>query len=43
MTSACIRVLLPDHTYTRLNRLRDDIKKFVAERVATDPELSKVK
>src|SRR5260370_2899094 len=42
MTSSCIRVLLPDHTYDRLNKLRDDIKAFVAERVAKDPELSKV-
>ena len=31
MTSSCIRVLLPDHTYTRLNRLRDDIETFVAQ------------
>ncbi len=28
MTSSCIRVLLPDHTYSRLNRLRDDIEKI---------------
>jgi uncharacterized protein len=43
MTSSCIRVLLPDHTYARLNRLRDDIKAFVAARVAPDPKLSKVR
>jgi predicted RND superfamily exporter protein len=43
MTSSCIRVLLPDHTYARLNRLRDDIKTFVAARVAPDPNLSKVR
>ena len=43
MTSTCIRVLLPDHTYTRLNRLRDDIKTFVAKRVTPDPGLNKVK
>jgi predicted RND superfamily exporter protein len=42
MTSSCIRVLLPDHTYDRLNKLRDDIDAFVADRVAKDPELSKV-
>src|SRR5216683_6597097 len=42
MTSSCIRVLLPDHTYDRLNKLRDDIDTFVADRVANDPELSKV-
>jgi len=42
MTSTCIRVLLPDHTYSRLNRVRDDIRTFVAERVKTDPNLDKV-
>jgi predicted RND superfamily exporter protein len=42
MTSTCVRVLLPDHTYERLNRVRDDIKSFVAQRVVTDPNLSKV-
>jgi uncharacterized protein len=41
--SSCIRVLMPDHTYTRLNQLRDDIRTFQAERVATDPALNKVK
>jgi predicted RND superfamily exporter protein len=43
VTNSCIRVLLPDHTYSRLNRLRDDIHRFVLERVAPDPNLSKVK
>jgi predicted RND superfamily exporter protein len=43
MTNSCIRVLLPDHTYDRLNRVRDDIKKFIALRVATDPSISKVR
>ncbi|HEY1851079.1 MAG TPA: MMPL family transporter [Candidatus Binataceae bacterium] len=43
MTSTCIRVLLPDHTFTRLNTLRDDIKRFIDERVTPDPALSKVK
>jgi predicted RND superfamily exporter protein len=43
MTSSCIRVLLPDHTYARLDRLRDDIKAFGDERVTHDPNLSKVR
>jgi predicted RND superfamily exporter protein len=43
MTSSCIRVLLPDHTYDRLNRLRDDIRTFVNERVTPDPNLKNVK
>jgi hypothetical protein len=43
MTSACMRVLLPDHTYSRLNNLRDDIQRFVAERVTPDPALNHVK
>jgi hypothetical protein len=42
MTSSCIRVLLPDHTFNRLNAVRDDIKKFVDQRVTPDPALSKV-
>jgi predicted RND superfamily exporter protein len=42
MTSSCVRVLLPDHTYTRLNRLRDDLDTFVAQRVRPDPALNKV-
>jgi len=43
MTSSCVRILLPDHTYDRLNRLRDDIRRFVAMRVKADPGLSQVK
>lgn len=43
MTNSCIRVLLPDHTYSRLNRVRDDIRRFVATRVTPDQSLSKVK
>jgi predicted RND superfamily exporter protein len=43
MTSTCIRVMLPDHTFNRLNRLRDDIKRFVDERVTPDPGLAKVR
>jgi predicted RND superfamily exporter protein len=42
MTNSCVRVLLPDHTYTRLNRLRDDIARFVNERVVADPHLNKI-
>ena len=42
MTSTCIRVLLPDHTFNRLNAVRDDIKKFIDERVTPDPGLSKI-
>ena len=42
MTSTCFRVLLPDHTYTRLNKLRDDIQTFVDQRVTPDPMLSHV-
>jgi predicted RND superfamily exporter protein len=42
LTSSCIRVLLHDHTYSRLNRLRDDIKKFIAERITADPQLNLV-
>ncbi len=42
MNSSCIRLLLPDHTFSRLNRLRDDIRTFVARRVQPDPNLSHV-
>jgi uncharacterized protein len=42
VTSSCIRLLLPDHTYSRLNRLRDDILTFIEQRVAPDPKLNKV-
>ena len=40
--SSCIRLLLPDHTYSRLNRLRDDIQTFVEDRIKPDPRLSSV-
>ncbi|MGH7916817.1 MAG: efflux RND transporter permease subunit, partial [Candidatus Binataceae bacterium] len=43
MTNTCIRVLLPDHTYTRLRRLRTDIAYFVKHRVKPAPDLTKVK
>jgi uncharacterized protein len=42
MTSTCIRVLLPDHTYSRLNHLRESLRIFVDERVRTNPNLSRV-
>jgi uncharacterized protein len=42
MTSACMRLLLPDHTYSRLNNLRDHIQHFIEERVTPDPALNKV-
>jgi len=42
-TSSCMRLLLPDHTYGRLNRLRNDIRTFVRQRVRPDPRLSQVK
>jgi predicted RND superfamily exporter protein len=43
MTSACIRLLLPDHSNARLTRLRDDLNYFVAHRVTPDPTLHQVK
>ena len=43
MTNACLKVLLPDETYTRLKRLQTDIDSFVRERVATDPGLNQIK
>jgi uncharacterized protein len=42
VTSMSIRLLLPDHTYGRLQRLHADLAAFVKDRVAHDPELSKV-
>ncbi|HVA41058.1 MAG TPA: MMPL family transporter, partial [Candidatus Binataceae bacterium] len=43
MTNTCIRVLLPYHTYSRLNRLRDDLDTFMRERVKLDPGLAAIK
>ncbi len=43
MTSACMRLLLPDHTYTRLNNLRSDIQTFINQRVEPDIALNKVR
>src|SRR5579883_273571 len=40
--SASVRILLPDHTTARLNKLRADLDAFVRERVASDPELKGV-
>jgi uncharacterized protein len=42
-TNTCIRLLLRDHTYARLTRLRDDLDTFMRARVKTDPLLDKVK
>ena len=42
LTSTCIRILLPDHTYARLTKLRDDLDYFVANRVTSDPGLKHV-
>jgi uncharacterized protein len=43
MRNSCIRVMLPDHTYARLKRLRADIDHFIEERVTPDPALNQVK
>jgi uncharacterized protein len=42
MTSTCIRVLLPDHTYSRLNHLRESLRRFVDQGVKSDPKLNRV-
>ena len=42
MTSACVRLLLPDHSNARLTRLRRDLNYFVKNRVEPDPELRHV-
>jgi uncharacterized protein len=43
MKNSCIRVMLPDHTYARLKRLRQDLNLFIRERVTADPGLGQVK
>jgi predicted RND superfamily exporter protein len=43
MTSTCIRVLLPDHTYARLDNVRNEIRNFIKLRVEGNPRLSEVK
>ncbi|HKV55632.1 MAG TPA: MMPL family transporter, partial [Candidatus Binataceae bacterium] len=43
VTSSCIRLLLPDHTYGRLNRLRDDLHTFILQRISADPRLNEVR
>jgi predicted RND superfamily exporter protein len=42
VTSMSIRLLLADHTYRRLRRLRADLDTFVKDRVAPDPDLRQV-
>ncbi len=43
MKNSCIRVLLPDHSYRRLKQLREDLDRFVQQRVVADPALKQVK
>ena len=43
VTSMSIRLLLADHTYGRLQRLRADLDTFVKDRVVDDPDLHQVK
>jgi len=43
MTSSCIRLFLADHTYDRLNRVRQQLTDFVNTHVKNNPELSAVK
>ena len=43
VTSMSIRLLLADHTYGRLQRLRTDLDGFVKDRVVDDPDLRQVK
>ncbi len=43
MTSSCVRLFLRDHTYDRLNHVREELNEFVNTRVKTDPNLSHVK
>ena len=43
MVNACVRVLLADHTYARLAKLRADLDSFTRERLASDPQLKDVK
>ena len=43
MTSACIRLFLKDHTYDRLNRVREQLQDFVKTHVTPNPALSHVK
>src|SRR5262249_43815864 len=43
MTNMSIRLLLADHTYSRLQRLRADLDQFVKARVVNDPALTGIK
>ncbi|HVN90939.1 MAG TPA: MMPL family transporter [Candidatus Binataceae bacterium] len=40
--NTCFRVFLPDHTYDRLNKLREDLKTFIDQRITPDPMLNHV-
>ncbi len=42
MTSSCIRLFLKDHTYDRLNRVRQQLEDFVNTHVKNNPSLNKV-
>jgi hypothetical protein len=35
-------VFLPDHTYDRLNKLREDLQTFIDQRITPDPSLNHV-
>jgi predicted RND superfamily exporter protein len=41
--NTCIRLLLPDHTAARLTRVREDLDRFVNERVRSDPGLKDIR
>jgi predicted RND superfamily exporter protein len=41
--SACIRVLLRDHTVDNLNNLRNELREFESERIAPDPSMHGLK
>jgi len=42
MTSSRIRLFLKDHTYDRLNHVRQELRDFVATEVTNNPLLNKV-
>lgn len=43
MTNTCVRILLPNHNYATLSRLKRDLDSFVAERLEKDLQLGQVK
>jgi len=43
MTNTRIQIILPDHKYSTLIRLKRDLDRFVAERLDKDPKLAKVR